>query len=210
MWRCQHSSDLTNCDTGQFLDQIELFFVGMPNRATPGMKPGDTRDGTVRHPGMEPVDPGMEPVDTRNGTGRHPEWNRSTPGMEPASQFSFFFWPARKLSVKTVKSVKRPGSEKERQKRQFCSLCGGCSSSMFCVSYRPCFERCPRIWYFAGLQILGLRGARTYNLWSSEVLANRPCAGFGATREACERLERPANQLGSDLWACEQPGRPAS
>ena len=63
----------------------------MPNQATPGMKPGDTRDGTVRHPGMEPVDPGMEPVDTRNGTGRHPEWNRSTPGMEPASQFSFFF-----------------------------------------------------------------------------------------------------------------------
>ena len=90
LWRCQHSSDLTNCDTGQFLDQIELFFVGMPNQATPGMKPGDTRDGTVRHPGMEPVDPGMEPVDTRNGTGRHPEWNRSTPGMEPASQFSFF------------------------------------------------------------------------------------------------------------------------
>ena len=98
------------------------------------------------------------------------------------------------------------------------SLCGGCSSSMFCVSYRPCFERYPRIWYFAGLQILGLRGARTYNLWSSKMLANRPCAGFGATPEACERLERPANQLGSDLglraarkacklgsdlWACE-------
>ena len=116
MWRCQHSSDLTNCDTGQFLDQIELFFVGMPNQATPGMKPGDTRDGTVRHPGMEPVDPGMEPVDTRNGTGRHPEWNRSTPGMEPASQFSFFFWPARKLSVKTVKSVKRPGGRKRASK----------------------------------------------------------------------------------------------
>ena len=194
---------MTNCDTGQFLDQIELFFVGMPNQATPGMKPGDTRDGTVRHPGMEPVDPGMEPVDTRNGTGRHPEWNRSTPGMEPASQFSFFSGQPGSCLSKLSKVSNDPGGEKERQKRQFCSLCGGCSSSMFCVSYRPCFERCPRIWYFAGLQILGLRGARTYNLWSSEVLANRPCAGFGATREACERLERPANQLGSDLWACE-------
>ena len=180
-------------------------------------KPGDTRNETGRHPGWNRATPRNGTGRPRNGTGRHPEWNRSTPGMEPVDArngtgepVQFFFWPARKLSVTTVKSVKRPGSEKERQKRQFCSLCGGCSSSMFCVSYRPCFERCPRIWYFAGLQILGLRGARTYNLWSSEVLANRPCAGFGATREACERLERPANQLGSDLWACEQPGRPAS
>ena len=32
-------------------DQIERFFVGMPNRATPGMKPGDTRHGTGRHLG---------------------------------------------------------------------------------------------------------------------------------------------------------------
>ena len=167
------------------------------------MEPCDTPEWNRSTPEWNRSTPGMEPVDTRNGTGRRPAWNRRASSV-------FFFWPARKLSVKTVKSVKRPGSEKERQKRQFCSLCGGCSSSMFCVSYRPCFERCPRIWYFAGLQILGLRGARTYNLWSSEVLANRPCAGFGATREACERLERPANQLGSDLWACEQPGRPAS
>ena len=29
-----------------------------------------------------------------------------------------------------------PGGEKERQKRQFCSLWGGCSSSMSCVGYR--------------------------------------------------------------------------
>ena len=39
-------------------------------------------------------------------------------------------------------------------------------------------------------------------LEGSKVLANRPCTGFGATREACERVGGPAS-LGSDLWACE-------
>ena len=36
----------------------------------------------------------------------------------------------------------------------YTSLWGGCSQPLFCVSYRPCFEECPRIWYFAGLSIL--------------------------------------------------------
>ena len=56
----------------------------------------------------------------------------------------------------------------------FCSLWGGCSQAPLCVSYRPCFEGCPRIWYFARLQILGLRSARTRNLRGSQ--------GFKASR----------------------------
>ena len=36
--------------------------------------------------------------------------------------------------------------------------------------------------------ILNLRGARTYNLWGSKVLANRACAGFEATRASRKRF----------------------
>ena len=137
----------------------------------------------------------MEPVDARNGTG------------EPVQ---FFFLASPEVVCQNCQKCQTTWERKRASKASILlSLWRVFQFHVLC-QLQACFERCPRIWYFAGLQILGLRGARTYNLWSSEVLANRPCAGFGATREACERLERPANQLGSDLWACEQPGRPAS
>ena len=47
---------------------------------------------------------------------------------------------------------------------------------------------------FMGLQILGLRGARTCNLWGAKVFANRAYAGFGATRE-CEGEARKACEV---------------
>ena len=73
------------------------------------MEPCDTPEWNRSTPEWNRSTPGMEPVDTRNGTGRRPEWNRRASSV-------FFFWPARKLSVKTVKSVKRPGGRKRASK----------------------------------------------------------------------------------------------
>ena len=94
------------------------------------------------------------------------------------------FGPAWGLSFLSFPSA----CTQKSQFKSFCSLWGGCSQSPFCVGYRPRFEGCPRIWYFAGLQIVGLGGARAHNLWGSEVLANRVRAGSEGNRTACERL----------------------
>ena len=121
-------------------------------------------------------------------------------------------------SINSINSAKRtfPARpfERRNQFHQFASLWGGCFQLLFCVSYRPCFEACQRIGYFAGLPIVGLRGARAHNLWGSRMLANRVHAGSGATREAYERRKEAWELPGSDLGglgaARKRFGRPAS
>ena len=86
------------------------------------------------------------------------------------------------LSVKTVKNVKRPGSEKGHQ--------SVCSSSMFCVGYRPRFETWVRIRHFAGLSILQCAGRSSSNLWCSKMLAKSLQTALRgpqpATSQACD------------------------
>ena len=67
---------------------------------------------TGRAPGSNRASPGFKPGEPRDQTRRAPGSNQASPRK------------------RTVKSVKRRGARKERQKRQFCqvrSLCGGCS-----------------------------------------------------------------------------------
>ena len=47
--------------------------------------------------------------------------------------------------------------------------CGGCSSSMSWVGYRPRFETWVRIPHFPGLSILQRAGWSSSNLWGSKV-----------------------------------------
>ena len=77
------------------------------------------------------------------------------------------------------------------------SLWGGCSSSMFCVGYRPRFETWVRIRHFAGLSILQCAGRSSSNLWCSKMLAKSlqtalrgpPASNFAGLRLANQHLQ---------------------
>ena len=120
------------------------------------------------------------------------EITESTPSVcTQPSQLSFFSGQPGTWLSKLSKVSNDPGGEKERQKHQFCSLWEGCSSSMFCVGYRPSFETWVRIRHFAGLSIPQRAGPSSSNLWGSKVLAKSLQTAF---RGPPASIRRPATR----------------